>query len=181
MRHLPEIRYDAFDVTSRAMSVGRKPPTDMFRPVTATLEAGKGRNQGQRPWLPRHRYFQCIKSWHTISLLHIEPIFRDRESRKFGFLNLEKKTIGNFPKIFTTRKRSLGQGNIFAPVCHSVHRGSTWAGTHPQAGIPPLGRYTPWAGTPPQSVHAGIWSTSRQYASTGMHSFYCPQTKFGAR
>ena len=26
--------------------------------------------------------------------------------------------------IFTARKRSLGQGNIFAPVCHSVHRGS---------------------------------------------------------
>ena len=27
--------------------------------------------------------------------------------------------------IFTARKRSLGQGNIFAPVCHSVHGGST--------------------------------------------------------
>ena len=25
--------------------------------------------------------------------------------------------------IITTRKRNLGQGNIFAPVCHSVHRG----------------------------------------------------------
>ena len=25
--------------------------------------------------------------------------------------------------IFTTRKRSLGQGNIFTPVCHSVHKG----------------------------------------------------------
>ena len=35
--------------------------------------------------------------------------------------------------IFTPRKQSLGQGNIFAPVCHSVHggggawsRGSAW-------------------------------------------------------
>ena len=32
--------------------------------------------------------------------------------------------------IFTARKRSLGQGNIFAPLCHSVHRGGipacTW-------------------------------------------------------
>ena len=28
----------------------------------------------------------------------------------------------SFP-IFTARKRSLGQGNIFTPVCHSVHRG----------------------------------------------------------
>ena len=25
--------------------------------------------------------------------------------------------------IFTARKRSLEQGNIFTPVCHSVHRG----------------------------------------------------------
>ena len=25
--------------------------------------------------------------------------------------------------IFTARKRSLGQGNIFSPVYHSVHRG----------------------------------------------------------
>ena len=29
--------------------------------------------------------------------------------------------------IFTTRKRSLGQGNIFTPVCHSVHRGGAWS------------------------------------------------------
>ena len=25
--------------------------------------------------------------------------------------------------IITTRKRSLGQGNVFTPACHSVHRG----------------------------------------------------------
>ena len=25
--------------------------------------------------------------------------------------------------LFTARKRSLGQGYIFTPVCHSVHRG----------------------------------------------------------
>ena len=25
--------------------------------------------------------------------------------------------------IFTARKRSLGQGNVFTPVCHSVHSG----------------------------------------------------------
>ena len=29
----------------------------------------------------------------------------------------------NMVRIFTARKRSLGQGNIFTPVCHSVHRG----------------------------------------------------------
>ena len=56
--------------------------------------------------------------------------------------------------IFTACKRSLGQGNIFAPVCHSVHRGgrgSTWTGTpsgtsgrYPPAGTHPPGRYTPF-------------------------------------
>ena len=46
-------------------------------------------------------------------------------------------TISEIESIITDRKRSLGQGNIFAPVCHSVHRvGSTWAGT-PRAGTPP--------------------------------------------
>ena len=78
--------------------------------------------------------------------------------------------------IFTARKRSLGQGNIFAPVCHSVYGGgSTWVGT-PQAGIPPWAGtpprqvHLPWPGTPPWSgtppaTHAGIRSTSGRYTS----------------
>ena len=37
--------------------------------------------------------------------------------------------------LFTARKRSLGQGNIFKPVCHSVHRGGTWSW-----GVPGPGR-----------------------------------------
>ena len=73
--------------------------------------------------------------------------------------------------IFTARKRSLGQGNIFAPVCHSVHRGGVSRQVHPQAGTPPgqaqppgqvnprqvhpLGRYTPQAGTLPRHVLPG--------------------------
>ena len=28
-----------------------------------------------------------------------------------------------FCSVITARKRSLGQGNNFTPVCHSVHRG----------------------------------------------------------
>ena len=50
--------------------------------------------------------------------------------------------------VITARKRSLGQGNIFAPVYHSVHRGGTWADT-------PVGRYTPLAGTPPTHTPPG--------------------------
>ena len=66
-----------------------------------------------------------------------------------------------YGNIFTARKRSLGQGNIFAPVCHSVHRGvhgppwqvHTPPGRYtPLAGTPP-GRYTPLAGTTPRQVH----------------------------
>ena len=34
---------------------------------------------------------------------------------------LEFKLYPN--QVFTARKQSLGQGNIFTPVCHSVHRG----------------------------------------------------------
>ena len=41
--------------------------------------------------------------------------------RKVEELEREVNTRSNL--IFTARKRSLGQGNIFTPVCHSVHRG----------------------------------------------------------
>ena len=56
-------------------------------------------------------------------------------------------------------KRSFGQGNIFTPVCHSVHRGGVWQGDPPAGwrtprmdGEPPLaGRRTPpgWKENPP--------------------------------
>ena len=49
-------------------------------------------------------------------------------------------------------KRSLGQGNIFAPVCHSVHRGRVPGQVHPTAGTPP-GQVHPRAGAPPGQVH----------------------------
>ena len=64
--------------------------------------------------------------------------------------------------IFTARKRSLGQGNGFTPVCHSVHRRGdllpphrqTWGLGRPPQMQTPLGRPSgcrpPWVGqTPP--------------------------------
>ena len=56
----------------------------------------------------------------------------------FIYTYRQKSCMQNYifllPKhIFTARKRSLGQGNIFTPVCHSVHRGWS-ASVH--AGIP---------------------------------------------
>ena len=61
------------------------------------------------------------------------------------------------PWVITTRKRSLGQGNIFAPVCHSVNMGGVSEQVHPPGRYTPR-RYTPWqvhplAGTPPGQVH----------------------------
>ena len=57
--------------------------------------------------------------------------------------------------IITARKRSLGQGNIFTPVGHSVHRGGSpiketpLGRRHPPAGRPPWEGGTLPAGRPP--------------------------------
>ena len=64
--------------------------------------------------------------------------------------------------LFTGRKRSLGQGNIFTPVCHSVHRGKYLTryplgpGTAPRPGTPPWDQVHPLGpGTPPwDQVHS---------------------------
>ena len=39
------------------------------------------------------------------------------------------------PVVFTARKRSLGQGNIFTPVCHSVHGGGGVRGCSRGGGV----------------------------------------------
>ena len=74
--------------------------------------------------------------------------------------------------IFTACKRSLRQGNVFTPVCNSVHGGMS-APLH--AGIYPLGRTPPCrhppGHTPPRQTsplgHYGIRSTTTngRYAS----------------
>ena len=65
----------------------------------------------------------------------------------------------------------LRQGNVFTPACQSFRSQGfchtprvdthSWADTPRQT---PLGKHPLWA------VHAGIWSTSGQYASPGMHT-----------
>ena len=55
-----------------------------------------------------------------------------------------------FQPLVTARKRSLGQGNIFTPVCHSVHRGGLpqcMLGYHHPPG--------PGAHTPPEQSMLG--------------------------
>ena len=60
-------------------------------------------------------------------------LLRDRDQSKFLFDSVH---------MFTARKRSLGQGNVFTPVCHSVHR---WEGGLPN----PLWMQTPRVGQTP--------------------------------
>ena len=60
----------------------------------------------------------------------------------------------------TARKQSLGQGNVFTPVCHSVHRGGAFKGRgclHPGVsawGVSESGEG--WADPPPE--HCNKWA-----------------------
>ena len=108
----------------------------------------------------RMRFWSQIAESHPwcINLLYAKT------TDSYTCLTLLNKTIpGDKMSLVTARKRSLGQGNIFTPVCHSVHRGECLArytplGTRytPQDRYTPGTRYTPWdqvhppgPGTPP--------------------------------
>ena len=114
--------------------------------------------------------------WHAISVLvkanvytnlHLTMphlhflLFPDRYCQNGLSLNLS---------LFTARKRSLGQGNIFTSVCQKFcSQGTTplHAGIPPQPGKDtPLGRQTPpGRQTPLHSACWEKWSTSGRYAS----------------
>ena len=70
--------------------------------------------------------------------------------------------------VITVRKRSLGQGNFFTPVCDSVHSGGVVSAPL-HAGIHPPG---PEADTPPPGYYR-IRSTSGRYASYWNAFLYC--------
>ena len=46
--------------------------------------------------------------------------------------------------FITARKRSLGQGNIFTPVCHSVHRGCVRGCSRGGCVVAPMGGWHAW-------------------------------------
>ena len=98
--------------------------------------------------------------------------------------NNDIRTSFFWPSVFTARKRSLGQGNIFTPVCHSVHGGGLsqcMLGCHPPPRAdtpPPLAADTPRQQTPPRADTPReqtppppsracweIWSMSGRYTS----------------
>ena len=78
--------------------------------------------------------------------------------------NLSKFTVtflGSY-RIFTARKQSLGQGNIFTSVCHSVHGGVCTRGACM------LGGMRGWGGG---ACLAGETATAAGHTHpTGMHS-----------
>ena len=71
-------------------------------------------------------------------------------------LHLKANSFVSLSMLNYQLQRICGQGNIFAPVCHSVHRGGSpeertpQAGRNPPAGRTPLAGRTPWVGNPPR-------------------------------
>ena len=55
-------------------------------------------------------------------------------------LTLEPLTFFTFPSTYLPPATKLRQGNVFTPVCHSVHRGEC---LHLVRGTCPLGRHPP--------------------------------------
>ena len=74
-------------------------------------------------------------------------------SRDSGSRLLPKISLEINRKIFTARKRSLGQGNVFTSVCHSVHRG--WC--LPIACLDTSHRQTPPGRHPPKQTPPTSW------------------------
>ena len=87
--------------------------------------------------------------------------------------------------LFITTAMKLQQGNVFTPVCHSVHRGVSATplgrhplGRHPPGQTPPVRHppgQTPPGQAPPCPVHAGIppaqciWDTPPCPVHVGIH------------
>ena len=88
--------------------------------------------------------------------------------------------------VITTRKRSLGQGNIFSSVCQEFcSRGGTLAGT-PPGRYTPQGRYTSpgqvhpfWAGTPPPGRYTPGQVHPQAATPPGRYTLLCRYTPLG--
>ena len=79
--------------------------------------------------------------------------------------------------VITARKRSLGQGNIFTPVCHSVHRGGMRGCSRGVGGMRDCsgGACMVALGGPAWfylgGVHGFIWGGVHGFIWGGMHGF----------
>ena len=116
---------------------------------------------------PSHQRHMALKNRNTLYFLNfVSPSMQ----RYFGF----------FPVLhfFTAHKRSLGQGNVFTPVCYSVRRGvcvaDTLAGRHPWVDIPPSKTDTLRQTPPPRQTPLPPKMVNEAGGThpTGMHSCY---------
>ena len=129
-----------------------------------------------------HTYFRSsTKEIATATILFAQSLLRRRQAailsspkrarafsshsrslKKWASLNfhglLIKMTHINYIIIFTTRKRSLGQGYVFTRVCHSVYRRgvSVWGVSVRE--------------TPPRQRPSPVWRRSGGTHPTGMLS-----------
>ena len=80
--------------------------------------------------------------------------------------------------LITARKRSLGQGNIFALVCHSVHGGGAWSrGSAPVGCLVPRGVCSGGVVLGPEGVPDG--ETPREGYCCGRYASYWNAFLFG--
>ena len=76
--------------------------------------------------------------------------------------------LGKKESLVTARKRSLGQGNIFTPVCHSVHRGGMRGCSVGWCMVAPGG-----CGFFPGGMHGFFWGgVCGFFGEGGMHGFF---------
>ena len=108
----------------------------------------------------------------------VRPIWKsDMQKQSFSVLACYVNSrFWDFFLIFTARKRSLGQGNVFTSVCDSVHREGVSAPLY--AGIHTPLANTPKADTPPSSDTMGYGQQAGGTHPTGMHTCYRLQMKF---
>ena len=93
----------------------------------------------------------------------------------FIFVAKRKREFNQFVLNFYRRQWSCGQGNIFTPVCHSVHRGGVclsacWDTTYPPSrhpSPPPPGVDTPREADTPRSRHPPGADTAREADTPG--------------
>ena len=93
---------------------------------------------------------ECILLCHGLKLLVWHIAMTAGTHYTWCLITYTRKVLHS--RFITARKESLGEGNIFAPVCHSVHSGGGSASVH--AGIPPWTRHPPEQ-TPPAQCMLG--------------------------
>ena len=93
---------------------------------------------------------------HWAVALVLTKSYIDEHSLQQHIHGLLTETTSSIRSFFYRPQQSCGQGNIFAPVCHSVHGGclpQCMLGYHPPRSRHPLGSRHPPSRHPPLEAH----------------------------